>query len=75
MNLEAQLAALKTENRNLPLTERATLSCGLAKQLEKVGKYVVPLIPHREPGVLAAKLKEDAKQQKKEEEKEGAVGW
>jgi len=39
MNLEAQLTALKTENRNLPLTERATLSCGLAKQLEKVGKY------------------------------------
>src|SRR5437016_14494511 len=39
MNLEAQLAALKTENRNLPLTERATLSCRLAKQLEKVGKY------------------------------------
>src|SRR6184192_1693824 len=39
MNLEAQLAALKTENRNLPLTERAALSCSLAKQLEKVGKY------------------------------------
>src|SRR6266404_252565 len=39
MNLEAQLAALKIENRNLPLTERATLSCRLAKQLEKVGKY------------------------------------
>src|SRR5438105_2294967 len=39
MNLEAQLTALKTENRNLPLTERATLSCRLAKQLEKVGKY------------------------------------
>src|SRR3989440_2663059 len=39
MNLEAQLTALKTENRNLPLTERATLSCRLAKQLEKAGKY------------------------------------
>ena len=39
MNLEAQLAALKSETRNLPLTERATLSCRLAKQLEKVGKY------------------------------------
>jgi len=39
MNLEAQLTALKTENRNLPLTERATLSCLLAKQLEKAGKY------------------------------------
>ena len=39
MNLDAQLTALKTENRNLPLTERVTLSCRLAKQLEKVGKY------------------------------------
>lgn len=39
MNLEAELAALKTQNRNLPLTERAVLSCRLAKQLEKVGKY------------------------------------
>jgi CheY-like chemotaxis protein/tetratricopeptide (TPR) repeat protein len=39
MNLEAQLTALKTENRNLPLSERATLSCHLAKQLEKIGKY------------------------------------
>ena len=39
MNLEAQLTALKTQNRNLPLTERAILSCRLAKQLEKLGKY------------------------------------
>ena len=39
MNLEAQVTALKTENRNLPLTERAALSCRLAKQLEKAGKY------------------------------------
>jgi CheY-like chemotaxis protein/tetratricopeptide (TPR) repeat protein len=39
MNLEAQLTALKTDNRDLPLTERATLSCRLAKQLEKAGKY------------------------------------
>jgi tetratricopeptide (TPR) repeat protein len=39
MNLEAQLTALKTQNRNLPLSERATLSCRLAKQLEKIGKY------------------------------------
>src|SRR5256714_12199237 len=39
MNLEAQLTALKTDNRNLPLTERAALSCRLAKQLEKTGKY------------------------------------
>jgi CheY-like chemotaxis protein len=39
MNLEAQLTALKTQNRNLPLAERVTLSCRLAKQLEKTGKY------------------------------------
>jgi CheY-like chemotaxis protein/tetratricopeptide (TPR) repeat protein len=39
MDLEAQLTALKTQNRNLPRTERAALSCSLAKQLEKVGKY------------------------------------
>jgi CheY-like chemotaxis protein/tetratricopeptide (TPR) repeat protein len=39
MKLEAQLTALKTQNRNLPLAERAALSCGLAKQLEKAGKY------------------------------------
>lgn len=36
MSLEARLTALKT---TLPLTERAALSCSLAKQLEKVGKY------------------------------------
>src|SRR5260370_35274659 len=39
MNLEAELAALKTHNRDLPLPERVELSCRLAKQLEKVGKY------------------------------------
>ncbi|MFZ0749023.1 MAG: helix-turn-helix domain-containing protein, partial [Pyrinomonadaceae bacterium] len=39
MNLEAQLTALKTQNRNVPLSERVTLSCRLAKQLEKIGKY------------------------------------
>jgi uncharacterized protein HemY len=39
MSLEAQLSALKTQNRNLPQAERAALSCSLAKQLEKVGKY------------------------------------
>ena len=39
MNLDAQLTALKTQNRDLPLAERANLSCRLAKQLEKVGKY------------------------------------
>lgn len=39
MNFEAQLTALKTQNSSLPLTERAALTCSLAKQLEKVGKY------------------------------------
>ena len=39
MNLEAELTALKTQHRSLPLTERAILSCRLAKQLEKLGKY------------------------------------
>ena len=39
MNLEAQLTALKTQNPDLPLAERAALSCSLAKQLEKLGKY------------------------------------
>ncbi|HYX27941.1 MAG TPA: response regulator [Pyrinomonadaceae bacterium] len=39
MSLEAQLTALKTRDRNLPLTERTTVACRLARQLEKVGKY------------------------------------
>jgi CheY-like chemotaxis protein/tetratricopeptide (TPR) repeat protein len=39
MNLEAELTTLKTQSRKLPFAERAALSCRLAKQLEKVGKY------------------------------------
>jgi CheY-like chemotaxis protein/tetratricopeptide (TPR) repeat protein len=39
MSLEAELTALKTQRSSLPLSERATLSCRLAKQLEKIGKY------------------------------------
>ncbi|PYS21226.1 MAG: hypothetical protein DMF72_18125 [Acidobacteria bacterium] len=39
MSLEAELTALKTQKNDLPLTERAALSCRLAKQLEKAGKY------------------------------------
>jgi CheY-like chemotaxis protein len=39
MNVEAQLAGLKEQSRNLTLAERADLSCGLAKQLEKTGEY------------------------------------
>src|SRR5216684_2986999 len=39
MNLEAQLAALKSQSADLTLAERAELSCRLAKQLEKIGEY------------------------------------
>jgi len=39
MNLEAELVAFKTQDRNLPLLKRAEASYRLAKQLEKVGKY------------------------------------
>jgi len=39
MNVEAQLAGLKEQSRNLTLAERADLSCALAKKLEKTGEY------------------------------------
>jgi CheY-like chemotaxis protein/tetratricopeptide (TPR) repeat protein len=39
MDLEAELTALKNHDRNATLTERAELSCRLAKQLEKAGEY------------------------------------
>ena len=39
MNLEAQLAALKSQSVDLTLAERAELSCRVAKQLEKIGEY------------------------------------
>jgi len=39
MNLEAKLAALKNQSHDLPLAERAQLSCSLAKQMEKAGDY------------------------------------
>jgi len=39
MNLEAQLAALRSQSADLTLAERAELSCRLAKQLEKIGEY------------------------------------
>jgi len=39
MNLDAQLTALKNKSRDLPLAERAKLSCHLSKQLEKAGRY------------------------------------
>lgn len=39
MSLDAELTALKTQDRNLPLAERAGVACRLAKRLEKAGKY------------------------------------
>lgn len=39
MSLEAELTALRSQKDSLPLAERVILSCRLAKQLEKVGKY------------------------------------
>jgi CheY-like chemotaxis protein/Tfp pilus assembly protein PilF len=39
MNLESQLTALKNQNRDLTLTQRAELSCQLSKQFEKAGEY------------------------------------
>ena len=39
MNLETQLTALKTDSDDLPLAERAKISCRLAKQFEKAGEY------------------------------------
>jgi hypothetical protein len=40
----------------------------------KVGKYAIPLYPHKEPGVLSAKLKAQEKQKQKEEVSADA-GW
>lgn len=39
MNLTAELTALKRQSRDLPIDERAKLSCELAKRLEKSGDY------------------------------------
>jgi two-component system chemotaxis response regulator CheY len=39
MDLTSELTALKTQSRDLPITERARLSCNLAKQFEKAGEY------------------------------------
>src|SRR5258706_11095978 len=39
MNFKSQLIALRTQSRDLPLAQRAELSCRLAKQLEKTGEY------------------------------------
>jgi two-component system chemotaxis response regulator CheY len=39
MNLESKLTALKHPSSELPLAERAELSCRLAKQFEKTGEY------------------------------------
>lgn len=39
MSLEAELTTLKTRDNDLPIAERIAVSCRLAKQFEKVGKY------------------------------------
>jgi len=39
MDLAFQLAVLKEQARDLPIAERAELSCQLAKRLEKAGEY------------------------------------
>jgi len=39
MDLETQLTTLKTKSRDLPLLQRAELSCDFAKQFEKAGEY------------------------------------
>jgi len=39
MSLEAELTTLKTRDKDLPIAERIAVSCRLAKQFEKVGKY------------------------------------
>lgn len=40
----------------------------------QVGKYAIPLLPHKEPGILSAKLKAQEKQKQKEEVAANA-GW
>ena len=39
MNLQSQLSNLQEQGRGLALSERASLCCRLAKQLEKAGEY------------------------------------
>lgn len=39
MNLQSQMEALQEQSRNLTLSERASLCCRAAKQLEKAGEY------------------------------------
>jgi len=39
MNLTAELAELRQQSRDLPIDERAKLSCDLAKRFEKIGDY------------------------------------
>ena len=39
MNLIAELTTLRKQSVDLPINERAKLSCDLAKRLEKVGEY------------------------------------
>ena len=39
MNLASQLSALKNQSSGLTVSERAELTCRIAKQLEKAGEY------------------------------------
>jgi CheY-like chemotaxis protein/tetratricopeptide (TPR) repeat protein len=39
MNFKSQVIALKAQSRDLPLAQRAEISCRLAKQFEKTGEY------------------------------------
>jgi hypothetical protein len=42
----------------------------------QIGKYALPLLPHKEPGIVRAKLQQQEKERKKEEEAAGsAAGW
>lgn len=41
----------------------------------QIGKYAVPLLPHKEPGLLRAKLQKEAEQKAKEEVAAGGGGW
>jgi len=61
-----------------PRTERAIEEESEARKkagaLRDVGKFALPLFPHREPGILETKLKKAAKEAKKEEERAAASG-
>src|SRR2546425_9851101 len=39
MTLTSELTALRNQSRDLPIDERAELSCDAAKRFEKIGEY------------------------------------